>query len=231
MKKLCLTLVFAAMLQAGFSQTKNFIDQPYLETSAEVDTLVTPDRIYLRIRLQESDTKGRTSLESLERQLGQTLEKLGVDLEEQLTVSDLGSEFQKYFLRKQDILKEKDFELVLYDAGTTGRVLYELEKVGISNIQLLKTEYEGMEALKDLLRVKAVLKAKNQGALMADALGQSLGPALHIMDRVSVVYKRSALQETVIMSADQAEDSYVPLPSEFDQIPVQLGVQVKFKLE
>ena len=48
MKKivLLLTLTFCGV---NFAQTKNFIDQPYLETTAKVDTLVTPDQIYLSI--------------------------------------------------------------------------------------------------------------------------------------------------------------------------------------
>ncbi|MDX1333726.1 MAG: SIMPL domain-containing protein, partial [Robiginitalea sp.] len=98
MRNIAFMLAFALVVQAGWSQTKNFIDQPYLETSARVDTLVTPDRIFLQIRLQESDTKGRTSLEELEKRMATRLSSLGIDLEKQLTVSDPSSDFQKYFL-------------------------------------------------------------------------------------------------------------------------------------
>ena len=49
-----------------FSQEKNFIDLPYLETSAKCDTLVTPDRIFLKIVISEKDTKGKISVEELE---------------------------------------------------------------------------------------------------------------------------------------------------------------------
>ena len=38
----------------GYAQSKNFIDQPYLETTAKVDSLVKPDRIYLSILIQEN---------------------------------------------------------------------------------------------------------------------------------------------------------------------------------
>lgn len=231
MKKLSLILVFAGMLQTGFSQTKNFIDQPYLETSAEVDTLVTPNRIHLGIRLMESDSKGRISLETLERQMGEKLSALGIDLEKQLTVSDLGSEFQKYFLRKEDIVKEKAFELVLYDASTTARVLYELEKTGISNIQLLKTDYEDMESLKDILRVRGVQKTKRQGMMMAKALGQSLGSAMHITDRGFSVYNKAMERGVVMSMADMEQEAYAPLPAEFDKIHIQVTVSAKFKLE
>jgi uncharacterized protein YggE len=231
MKKLALVLVFTGMFQAGFSQSKNFIDQPYLETTAEADTVVTPDRIYLGIRLQESDSKGRTSVETLEAEMGNKLKALGIDLEKQLVVSDLGSDFQRYFLGKQDILKEKAFELVLYDAQTTARVLFELEKVGISNIQLLKTEYAEMNPLKDILRVRAVIKARKQGVLMAEALGQSLGSALYIADRGFSVYNRRMEQGAVLMAATAKADSYTPLPAEFDKIQVQIAVEAKFILK
>lgn len=230
MKKLALILVFAGMVQAGFSQSKNFIDQPYLETTAEVDTLVTPNLIYLGIRLQESDSKGRTSLETLEGEMGNKLKALGIDLEKQLVVSDLGSDFQRYFLGAQDILKEKAFELVLYDAQTTAQVLYELEKVGISNIELLQTEYAEMDPLKDTLRVRAVKKARKQGALMAEALGQSLGSALYITDRGFSVYNKAMERGAVMMAADQPAKKYTPLPAKFDKIRVQMAVEAKFML-
>lgn len=37
------------MCQISNGQTKNFIDQPCVETTAKVDTLIKPDVIYLDI--------------------------------------------------------------------------------------------------------------------------------------------------------------------------------------
>ncbi|MEJ2163714.1 MAG: SIMPL domain-containing protein [Robiginitalea sp.] len=232
MKKILLLLALGALMQYSWSQTKNFIDQPYLETSARVDTLVTPDRIYLEIRLEESDTKGRTSLEELEQKMGTRLKGLGIDLEEQLTVSDLSSEFGKYFFRKQDILKEKTFELLVYDAQTAGRVLYELERIGISNIRLQKTEYAQMDALQDTLKVRAIRTARNRGLKMTDALGQSLGKAIYISDSGFSVYNSmQGRNAEVMMAADGSEKAYVELPADFDKIRVEARVQIRFVLE
>ena len=57
-----------------FSQTKSFIDLPYVETSVKVDTLVIPDRIYLTIVISEKDTKGKVSVEELEKRMQQKRE-------------------------------------------------------------------------------------------------------------------------------------------------------------
>lgn len=232
MKKITLFHILLFLSGICWAQTKNFIDQPYLETSARVDTLVTPDRIYLRITLQESDTKGRTSLEKLEQRMWNQLKGLGIDLDKQLTVSDLSSDFGKYFLRKQEVLKEKTFTLLLYDAPTAGRVLYELEEIGISNVRLQKTEYAKMNALKDTLKARAVQRAQQQGRIMTQALGQSLGKALFISDSGFNIYNslqgRSA---GVVMAADASESSYVALPADFDKIRAEARVQVRFVLD
>ncbi len=228
---LCL-LALLATLPVVRSQTKNFIDQPYLETAAEVDTLVTPDRIFLEIHLQESDTKGRTSLEELEKRMASRLRAMGIDLQEQLTVSDLSSDFGKYFLRKQEVLKEKHFVLLVFDAPTAGRVLFELEREGISNVRLQRTEYAAMDTLRDTLLGRAVRRARAQGQIMAGALGQSLGKALYLSDSgLSVRNPMESQAPRAMMAADAPESVYISLPSDFDKIQVQVRVQVKFVLQ
>ena len=53
MKNYIITILCVATGLIGFSQSKNFIDQPFLETTAKVDSLVEPDRLYLSILIQE----------------------------------------------------------------------------------------------------------------------------------------------------------------------------------
>ena len=97
MKKIVLLLPLL-FITKNFSQTKNFIDLPYIETSAKVDTLVTPDRIFLTILITEKDTKNRTSVEELESKMNLKLKSLGIITEKQLTLNDLSSNYKKYLL-------------------------------------------------------------------------------------------------------------------------------------
>jgi len=70
MKNYLTVAFFVATTYVGFSQAKNFIDQPYLETTAKVDSLVKPDRIYLSILIQEKEDRNKTSVESQEQAIG-----------------------------------------------------------------------------------------------------------------------------------------------------------------
>ena len=124
MKRIILFLVVMALGQTATAQTKNFIDQPYIETSATVDTLVVPDKIYLAILITEADSKGKVSTETLERRMYNTLTGLGIDTKEKLKLSDVGSNFKKYFLKNKQVLKDKSYTLEVGDAVTAGKAIF-----------------------------------------------------------------------------------------------------------
>lgn len=224
-----LVLVILLLSFAGTAQTKNFIDQPYLETTARVDTLVTPDRIYLSVLITEEDTKGRISVEELENRMAAKLKSLGIDLEKQLSLSDLGSDFRKYFLRKTDILKEKAYTLLLYDGLTVGKVLQGLESIGIANVNLRKTEYSDLENLKLTLRERAVALAKSQAIAMTRPLSQNVGNALYISDLNTGFVRSSGVYNE--MERMQKSNTAEPLDVGFRKIRVESSVNVKFAIE
>lgn len=103
------TIYLLSFIVSGFAfaQTKNFIDQPYLETTAKVDTLVTPNQIYLSIYIHEGEDRNKTSLEKQERTMANVLENLGINLKKQLKIDNLASTYRKYFLKRKNVLKSK----------------------------------------------------------------------------------------------------------------------------
>ncbi|WP_246034310.1 MULTISPECIES: SIMPL domain-containing protein [Empedobacter] len=157
MKKiLLLSILFANQI---FAQ-KNYIDQPFIETNTKIDSLVIPDKIYLSINLNEADSKNKKSVEEQEKLLESTLKKLNIDTEKDLALLDFSSNFKQYFLKNQNVLKSKMYSVLVTNAITAGKVLLELEKVGISNVNIEKTEYSKAEELLLSLKSKAVLKSK-----------------------------------------------------------------------
>lgn len=224
------TLFLLLMATCGmFAQTKNFIDQPYLETTAQVDTLVVPDKIYLSIYLSESDTKDRKSVEELENRMQQKLRELGIDTQEQLSLGSLSSNFKDYFLRKTGVLKSKYYSLLVYDALTAGQVIQGLESIGIANVNFQRAEVSNLEALKVLLRGKAVAKAARQAGVMVKAVGQNVGRALYISDmNTGIIYgTRGAMAEMTMAKAD----SFEPIDVDFEKVKVSSTVNVKFAID
>ena len=231
MKKTLTILIFFSLAMSSFAQTKNFLDVPYLETSARVDTLVTPDKIYLNITIQEKDSKGKKSVEEQENKMAQRLRALGIDLDKQLVIKDLSSNFKKYFLRQKDVLKSKQYSLLVYSGKQAGEVMVALEKLDIANTYLEKTEYSKMDALELELKSKAIVKAKKKAEALTVPLGQKVGAAIHIMDTSTPYYPRynqAPRMEMKTMAMDMAEAE--PLDIDFEKIKVETSVNVKFKI-
>lgn len=233
MKKIFTLIALNIVVFSAFSQTKNFIDQPFIETRAKVDTLVSPDRIYLQILITEKDSKGKISVEEQENRMATKLVSLGVDLKKQLFLSDVASNFKKYFLRRQDILKSKAYQLVVYNAQSAGKAIVGLESIGISNVHLLKTEYSKLESLKLTLKTKAVIKAKKQAESLLQPLNQKVGSAIYISDISG--YNNYGMQGRAvgIQVAYELKDkaNFEPIDIDFQKIKVQSEVNIKFKIE
>ena len=165
-----------------FSAQKNFLDQPYIEVSASVDTLVVPDKIYVSITLNEADSKNKKSVEEQEKQLETILKKLKINTDKDLSVLGYSSDFKKYFLKGQNILKTKKYSLLVKDAYTLANVLISLEEAGISNTEVEKVEYSKSKELLLELKSEAVKRSRITADKLVKPLNQKAGKALYISD-------------------------------------------------
>jgi uncharacterized protein YggE len=232
MKKITYLLIIMLVCNQAFTQSKNFIDQAYLETTAKVDTLVVPDQIFLSIYIDEGEDRNKTSLEKQEREMAKVLENLGIDLKKQLKLQDLTSAYKKYFLKRKNVLKSKLYALEVYDAMTAGKVLIGLENIGISNVALTKTAFSKMESLKLTLKSKAILKAKSNGMALTGPLNQVLGKAIYISDQYqsNPYYKNHAMLVEVAEESETKSSVETPINIGFSKIKLECQISVKFAL-
>jgi uncharacterized protein len=230
-----ITLFILLTTIKSFSQTKTFIDLPYIETTAKVDTLVIPDRIYMNISITEKDTKGKVSVEELESKMNEKFKSMGINVETQLSLNDLASNYKKYFLKQQDILKFKNYTLLLFDAKISGNVLIALEEMEISNVVLEKTEYSKRDKMLMILKSKAIEKAKNQAIAMTKPLNQKVGNAIYISDlNENVIRMLSGSVSGISIRGSKSlkgKSDLVPADIEFAKIKIETELNVKYKLE
>tara|TARA_B110000483_G_scaffold4252_1_gene4945 strand:- start:5 stop:403 length:399 start_codon:yes stop_codon:yes gene_type:complete len=131
-------------------------------------------------------------------------------------------------LRKKSVLKSKNYELVVYDGLTASKVLVHLEAKGISNVRLIKTAYSKSEALKLILRSKAILKAQVNS--FVKPLGQALDKATYISDKYysNNYYSKTMNRMKVAYDSDGVVEK--PLDLGFSGIKVESEVMVRFSI-
>ena len=220
-----------------FSAQRDFLDQPYIEVSATSDTLVVPDRIYVSITLNEADSKNKKSVEEQEKQLETILKKLKINTDKDLSVLGFSSDFKKYFLKGQNILKTKKYSLLVRDAYTLANVIISLEEAGISNTEVEKVEYSKSKELLLELKSEAVKRSRITADKLVKSLNQKAGKALYISDTnyggiedyEYVTVKDIAFQEIEYKKEGASEEFLRKL--DFQKIKFSTTVYVKYQLD
>jgi uncharacterized protein YggE len=234
MKKNFLVILIIATSIITNAQTKNFLDQPYLEVTGTADSLVTPNEIFIKIIISEKDTRDRVSLEESEAKMIAGLKSLDIATTTDLTVTDMLSNYKTYLLKQKDILKSREYLLKVTDAATTGKVFMKLEELGIANTSIEKVGRTDLENLENLCRTKAVENAKLKAIALTKPLSQTIGNAIHITNLEnnfqSAMYDAAS---SIRIRGGVAKESaqYVDPGIEFEKIKITIAVTVRFILK
>lgn len=229
MKKLIAMAVVALMTLPAAAQMQEAYPS-YIQVTGRAEKELTPDEFYLQIVINERDSKGKISVESQQRDMVAVLRKLGVDVEKQLKMANLSSEFFK----KNTSVAMAKYQLQLGSSGEVAKVWQALNDLGISNISILKVTHSQLDKYKQEVRLEAMRNARESAQEMAGAIGQTIGKCFYIYDSNSnvlpVMYDNAVLMRSAKAAAD-AESAAEEDPLEFKTIKLEYGVQAKFVLE
>ncbi|MBU3928148.1 MAG: SIMPL domain-containing protein [Bacteroidetes bacterium] len=222
-----------------FAQTgeKNFIDQNYIEVTGKAEIEIIPDQIYLKIFLNEKEFKNKQSIVEIEKLMIDKLTGLGIDTEKDLAIKDLASNFQFYWLGKSDIFVTKEYQLLVHDAPTAGKVFIELEKIGISNITIDKLDHSKIRVYRKEVKVDAIKAAKEKASELAIAIDQSIGRALFIEEiernnnYLSNTLSGKAAGVTIRGSRSFESSELINLDVEFEKIKIEYSILCRFELK
>ena len=217
-----LALPAAAQVQEAFPS--------YIQVNGRAEREIAPDEFYLQIVIIERDSKGKVSVESQQRDMIAALKRLGVNVEKQLKVANLSSEFFK----KNTSVATAKYQLQLGSSAEVGKVWQALDGLGISNVSILKVSHSQLERYKSEVRVEAMRNARQNAATLAEAIGQTIGKCFYVYDSnndvMPVFYNNMAVMRSA-KAFDAAEAVAEEEPLDFKTIKLQYSVQAKFVLE
>lgn len=211
------------------------IIQPYVDISSNATREVTPDEIYLRITIKESDYKGKKSLEEMQDAMIGALKTNRIDIPECLSLNYMGSDVSyKLFSKSIKPKTEATYTLKLNDVGTMQRVIASLEERQISNIDLTKVKYTREKELKTELAIEAMQQAQTEAKVFAGAIGQEIGKALSISSWMNggEVQPRIYKSRANLMIEESADGTALQTPQfGISKITYNLNVSVRFELK
>lgn len=231
-KFLATMLLLTIVSTTGVAQN---IIQPYVDISSNATREVTPDEIYLRITIKESDYKGKKSLEEMQDAMIGALKTNRIDIPECLSLNYMGSDVSyKLFSKNIKPKTEATYTLKLNDVGTMQRVIASLEERQISNIDLTKVKYTREKELKTELAIEAMQQAQAEAKVFAGAIGQEIGKALSISSWMNggEVQPRIYKSRANLMVEESADGTALQTPQfGISKITYNLNVSVRFELK
>ncbi|WP_304582067.1 SIMPL domain-containing protein [uncultured Alistipes sp.] len=230
MRKLVFLAAALAMTLAAAAQTQEAYPS-YIQVNGRAEKEIVPDEFYLSIVIDERDSKGKISVESQQREMIAALRRQGVDIEKQLKVANLSSEFFK----KNTSVATAKYQLKLGSAAEVANVRQALDKLGISDVSILRVSHSNIDALKEEVRVEAIRNAQQSARTLAQAIGQTVGKCFYIWDSnndIMPAYYNNTMVVRSMKSMDAGSgESAGEEPLDFKTIKLQYSVQTKFVLE
>jgi len=230
---LLLTFTLSAFSQSG---EKNFIDQNYIEVTGKAELDIVPDLIYLKIILSEKDNKSKQSLDETEKSMISKLTEIGVDINKDLSIRDIASNFKYYWISKSDIVLSKEYQLIVHDTKTLQKVFSELQNLGISNLTIDKLDHSKIEQFRKNVKNNAIKAAKDKAESLTSTINQTIGKAIYIQE-LDNQYLSNALQGrlagvNVRVRGYSSENKAESMPDiEFEKINLQYSILVRFELK
>ncbi len=191
---------------------------------------VSPDEIFLSVTLDQNDTKGKYTIDQLERQLRDAVKKAGIDADKYLKVSDISSDLQRYLLKKNDTRTTKQYQLQV--TNTQLMPLFEqLGKAEISRVELQSARYSKQAELYDELLGEAVATAKRRAGIMAAAAGQQLGTMIYAQ-----TYDNSVAYHSATLARAQVKEVSMDMAGagpalEFTTTRIEVNTTARFKIQ
>ncbi len=232
--KRVIVFVAALLICGAAASQETGIYQSKIVVTGKAEREVPPNEIYVKIVLDESDSKGKISLADQEKNMLKTLKVLKIDIEKQLQIGDMSSDLKSYFLKKNQVQTQKTYVLKLDNAAVTGAVFEALGSLGISQMEILKMTRSDLETIKMEMRTEAMKNARQIAETLAGAIGQKAGPAFEITDYDNF-YNAAAKVRNASIAYDGLAEMTVAGSSmpvlDFQNMKLSYTVNVKFLLQ
>lgn len=230
MKKIFIAVAIAAMMLITSNASAQYQQMiPSVSVNGSAQLKVTPDVIYLSIKLDESDTKGKVTVEQQRKDMFSALRKCGIDIEKQLSVQGMSSSFY----RKRGSLAATQYELKVGSADEAREVFEALDKVGVVNVDITRATCSKLEEYRAEARQTAMRDAQMRASQLAEAVGQTIGACYEINDyTTNVEYStrtRLMMKNAVMTDAAGVVEEAEP-EVDFEQIVINYNLSAKFYL-
>ncbi|MBB5396515.1 SIMPL domain-containing protein [Mucilaginibacter sp. AK015] len=228
MKKLFLLAALFATTFGAFAQNADM--RRKIEVTGIAEQEVTPDIINVSIALKEYlNGKKKVTISQLEAQLEKAIAEAGI-AKEDFTINNLSSwNYETEKKKNPDFLASKQYGVKFRDLNKFNQIMSKLDPKGIQSTNIDSYDYSKINEIKNQLKLKALLAARDKAAFLVNGLGDKLGSALNITESDNSSFPQPRMYANVMFKS-AAADAAVP-ESDIDFKKIKLSFQINAVFE
>ncbi|MGY4535866.1 uncharacterized protein YggE [Mucilaginibacter sp. UYNi724] len=222
MKKLFLIAALVATTFGAFAQNADL--RRKIEVTGIAEQEVTPDIINVSISLREyMNGKTKVTISTLEKQLENAVASAGI-AKEDFTINSLSSwNYQTEKKKNPDFLASKQYGIKFRDLNKFDQILSKVDGKGIQSTNIDSYDYSKISEIKNALKLKALIAARDKAAFLVNGLGDKLGSALNITESDNSSFPQP--RNVMYMAKASMADSAAP-ESDIDVKKIKLSFQI-----
>lgn len=228
MKKLFIIAAFLTTTFGAFAQNVDL--RRKIEVTGIAEQEVTPDIINVSISLKEYlDGKKKVSISTLESQLENAVAAAGI-AKEDFTVNNLSSwNYATEKKKNPDFLASKQYGIKFKDLNKFNQIMAKIDPKGIQSTNIDSYDYSKINTLKNDLKLKALLAARDKAAFLVSGLGDKLGGVINIVenDNSSFPQPRNVMYMAKASMADSVPESDI----DFKKIKLSFQINAIFEIK
>lgn len=228
MKKIFTLTALVIVTLSTFAQNVDL--RRKIEVTGTAEQSVTPDIINVSISLQEYlNGKTKVTIDQLEQQLESAVKDAGI-AKEDFTINNISAWNNNYQKKKApDFLASKQYSIKFHDLDKFNVILSEVDPKGIQSTNIDSYDYSKIESLKNQLKVKALLAAKDKASYLLAAIGDKLGDAINITETDNSNFPQP---RAMVMFKSARADAVDVQPSDIDfkQIKLSFTIDAIFEI-
>lgn len=184
MKKITLLLTLLGIFQLSAQNIVNENKSIAVNGYAEIE--VVPNQIYLSFTVKErQEGKTTITLEETEKLLFTGLKRLDID-PQNLSVGDIGANYEKINWRKKGVQTSSKYNLKLKNAEEIYDALHLLEVLKVKGAVIAKIDHSEKEEFEKEVKIEAIKNAQKQAFFLTTAIGEKTDGVLKI-ERITVI--------------------------------------------
>ena len=160
------------------------------------------------------------------------VKKLGVDGEE-ISLADMTGEFASAWFKKDQLQKEKIYQIKFSTAENVGQFLKMADEAGVKDVAIVRTDISNREFVERALRINAVKDGEQKARYMTEAVGSSIGNLLLIREQYMSIFRGNervndmTMMQTSMSSQKMKEDVVIG----FKKIRMEIKVLVRYEIK